>query len=172
MLDTIVNLIKEVWEILRPCQILYDYELGVVYQRGAYHSNMKTGWNWKFPWEIKEYKVITNQDDSKRLPSQRINGWSIVPIVRFHVKNARKYYKNVLSSKDSIVEDITASCIATAVIQNHNENPYDLIPLILTSIRHECRHYGYYVKQLEFPTCDRLKGYYHVISKEFPEATE
>lgn len=171
MIDTIVTLLSHVWELIRPLKLLQDYEVGVVYYKGAYSYDMKQGWNYKEPWRLKEFKVVTKQDDTKKLGSQRINGWTIIPVVKYHVKNARKYYKNVLSSKDSIVDDITASAIAVTVHSKPEQHPLNLIPLILSSVRYEARKYGYYVEKLEFATCDKLRGFYHVINKESEEGT-
>lgn len=157
MFETLFTFIKDIYEELSFCKFLYDYEVGVTYRYGIYHHEMKKGINWKIP-VIEEFKNVSAQDDTKQLKSQTVEDhdgliYTATPVVTFYVKNARKYFRNVLSNQDSIVDDIVASIVA-----EHMKCSSDVdLNMILKNVRESCYVYGYKVRDISFATYAPIK---------------
>lgn len=156
MLEQILNLITRAWDDIRCFTFMNDYEVGIIYRVGSYHREMKVGWNWKYPF-LEEYKVVSCQDDTKQLKTQTVESvtgdcYTVTPVVCFYVKNARQYYRRVLSSADSIVDDKVAGVIA----DHFSRGCYDKNE-ILKEIREECQIYGYKVRDLSFATFAKIQ---------------
>lgn len=159
MFEQLLALVTKSWDDIKCVTFMYDYEVGVVYRSGSYHRMMHVGWNWKIPF-IEEYKTVSGQDDTKTLPAQTVGipdedeYMTIVPVVCFYVKDPKRYYRKVLSSQDSIVEDLTAGILASHMLEGNYDRK-----AVLKELREACSTYGYRVRDLTFSTIAKIPTY-------------
>ncbi len=119
MENFITALFEKVYDLLEeyifPFKILNQYESGLVLRLGKYHRNLKTGWNWKYPFVEKVQSVfhttntfhITNVNvttkDNKTI--------SVGPIIEYQIIDATKYILD-FNEAESNMHDLSRGIIA------------------------------------------------------------
>jgi hypothetical protein len=164
MIESLIESIKSRWEDLKCFTIMEAFEGGVIWRMGKYQRDMYVGINWKWPL-IEAFKVSSQQDIIKTLPSQSIDGWVITPVVCYYIKNVNKYWMKVFDEDDGNVDDISSAVIAEKVVGSEI-SPYKLLPEILQEVREQCSTYGLRVRSLSFSTCDKLSTYRLILDKD------
>ena len=122
MLDKIASIVGSAWRHIVPCQVLDEYERGVVLQWGKFNRLAEPGINWLWPVaEVCSYETVVRRTtylDVQSVTTKDGHPVNIGPIVVWSVSNIRRFILEV-DEPEKAVEDIVYGVIDEQVA-SHN----------------------------------------------------
>jgi regulator of protease activity HflC (stomatin/prohibitin superfamily) len=161
MFDWIKDVITATGSLLSPLVICHAWQGGVILRWGRFHRAITPGYYAK--WPLAEDVVLFEACESTmRLPVQSLTtsddkSVEVSSIVKYEIKDARKYVCDVWDQKD-VLADVTAGAVSEWVQSHTYAELMQGTPekQVLTKVKYGVGKYGFQVNQVTFP--DKAKG--------------
>lgn len=161
MFDWIKDLLSATGSLLLPVVICHAWQGGVILRWGRYHRTIEPGYHAKIPL-VEDVILFEACETTMRLPVQSLTtsddkSVEISSIVKYEIKDARKYVCDVWDQKD-VLADVTAGAVSDWVEAHTYDELMHGTPAkeVLTKVKYGVGKYGFQVNQLTFP--DKARG--------------
>jgi regulator of protease activity HflC (stomatin/prohibitin superfamily) len=162
MLDKLIDFLVRFYKDALPFVIIEQWNAGVQLRFGKYIKNLKAGIYIKIPFfdSIIECPVITQ---SVNLPSQTLttlDEQSIVlkSIIRYHVKDVRKYLLTVMHANDVLI-DTTQGIIRDVVEMTNWPDLVDVNSQITNEVKEYVKKWGIEVEAVTITDLGLVKSF-------------
>jgi membrane protease subunit HflC len=162
MLDKLIDFLIRFYKDALPFVIIEQWNAAVQLRFGKYNRNLKAGIYIKIPFfdSIIECPVITQ---SVNLPSQTLttlDEQSIVlkSIIRYHVKDVRKYLLTVMHANDVLI-DTTQGIIRDVVEMTNWPDLVDVNTQITNEVREYVKKWGIEVEAVTITDLGLVKSF-------------
>lgn len=163
MFDHIIEFLSGFGERLSPCEILMEYEGGVLMRFGRPVRDVGPGVVWKWPMIDKllscHTAVTTHRTDYQTLTTMDGKDVKVRAIVKYKIEKPRPYLLEIWDSTD-VLNDVTMGAIKKVVTGREFSELISTPPEddIIKAVRNKCNQYGFKIFEITLTDLGRGKS--------------
>ena len=153
MFEALKELVAALWDDIKPCYILNQYEGSILLRGGKYHRTDKPGLNWKIPFYddlmYANIVVTTIQPGSQSLLTKDNKRVVVSTVVKYQITDVKPYLLGI-EDQDDVLVDVTLGAVRSVVCSTNLINLNKSETEIKTKVRQQVKKYGFKIHDVTF----------------------